>query len=128
MADISRDSDTVELDEPPVFEFGERVIARYNVRNDGTYCGKDIGDLLVRKGEIGFVTSIGTFLQQYYIYAVEFLESGTRVGMRGRELVSLDHLPDHVVEALGADKVQQLKQVYWSVKPEEQAQQGEHHV
>jgi nitrogen fixation protein NifZ len=32
------------------------------------------------------VISIGTFLQQYYIYGVEFLESGFRVGMKRKEL------------------------------------------
>lgn len=101
MGDISRDSDTVELTAPPTFNYGERVISRYTIRNDGTYCGKDIGEVLARKGDIGFITSIGTFLQQYYIYAVEFLDTGHRVGMRGRELVSLDNLPPHVVEALG---------------------------
>ena len=111
MSDISRDSDTVELTAPPVFKYGERVISRYTIRNDGTYCGKDIGEVLARKGDIGFITSIGSFLQQYYIYAVEFLDTGNRVGMRGRELVSIDNLPEHVIEALGAEKLQQLKQV-----------------
>ncbi|MCP2848952.1 nitrogen fixation protein NifZ, partial [Salmonella enterica subsp. enterica serovar Typhimurium] len=71
MGDISRDSDTVELTAPPVFKYGERVVSRYTIRNDGTYCGKDIGEVLAKKGDVGFVTSIGTFLQQYYIYAVE---------------------------------------------------------
>jgi len=77
------------------------VISRFTVRNDGTYCGKDIGDVLVSKGDVGYVSSIGTFLQQYYIYAVEFVESGHRVGMRGRELVSLDRLPAEVLQRLG---------------------------
>jgi nitrogen fixation protein NifZ len=107
MGDISRDSDTVELTAPPVFKYGERVVSRYTIRNDGTYCGKDIGEVLAKKGDVGFVTSIGTFLQQYYIYAVEFLGTGHRVGMRGRELVSLDNLPPHVVEVLG-ERVHQL--------------------
>jgi nitrogen fixation protein NifZ len=78
MSDINRDDDTVELVHPPRFEMGERVISRSVVRNDGTYNGRDIGDVLVRKGEIGYVRSIGTFLQQFYIYAVEFTESGHR--------------------------------------------------
>ena len=39
-----------------------------------------------RKGEEGYVVSIGTFLQQFYIYGVEFLESGNRVGMKRKEL------------------------------------------
>ncbi|MEA1675930.1 nitrogen fixation protein NifZ [Nitrospirillum sp. BR 11163] len=56
------------------------------VRNDGTYAGKEIGDILARKGEEGYVVSIGTFLQQFYIYGVEFLGSGNRVGMKRKEL------------------------------------------
>lgn len=111
MADISRDSDTVELSAPPQFRYGERVVSRFTVRNDGTYCGKDIGELLVSRGDIGFVTSIGSFLQQYYIYAVEFLDTGHRVGMRGRELVSLDNLPPHVIEALGEEKLRRLRKL-----------------
>jgi nitrogen fixation protein NifZ len=101
MADISREDDTLEIAFPPRFAMGERVLSRSVVRNDGTYNGKDIGDVLVQKGEIGFVRSIGTFLQQFYIYAVEFAESGHRVGMRAKELCTLDHLPDDVLAQLG---------------------------
>ncbi len=101
MGDARRDSDEVELVDPPRFTYGERVVSRFTVRNDGTYCGRDIGDVLVRRGEVGFVHSIGTFLQQYYIYAVEFVESGHRVGMRARELVSLDCIAPEVLERLG---------------------------
>ncbi|WP_310447005.1 nitrogen fixation protein NifZ [Thiobacillus sp.] len=86
MAKISRDSDVVELTAQPIFEYGQKVKSLKVVRNDGTYAGKDIGEILVRKGEIGYVTSIGTFLQQFYIYGTEFIESGNRVGMRGKEL------------------------------------------
>jgi nitrogen fixation protein NifZ len=121
MGDISRDSDTVELTAPPQFKYGERVVTRYTIRNDGTYCGKDIGDVLARKGDIGFITSIGSFLQQYYIYAVEFLDTGNRVGMRGRELVSLDQLPDHVIEALGPEKLAQLATIKLGTKVGESA-------
>ena len=108
MSDINRDDDSVELVHPPRFEMGERVISRSVVRNDGTYNGRDIGDVLVRKGEIGFVRSIGTFLQQFYIYAVEFTESGHQVGMRAKELCTLDHLPDEVLAALG-DRAELLR-------------------
>ena len=90
MPDIARDSDLVELDGPPRFDFGEKVVSRYTVRNDGTFRGKDIGEILVRKGDVGYVHSIGTFLQQYYIYGVMYVERGYCVGMKGRELVSLD--------------------------------------
>ena len=101
MADIARDSDEVELAFAPRFAIGERVISRAVVRNDGTFGGKDIGAVLVRKGEVGFVRSIGTFLQQFYIYAVEFTASGHRVGMRARELCTLDQLPADVLARLG---------------------------
>jgi len=86
MTKISRDSDIVELNGPPVYAYGDRVRARRMVRNDGTFPGREIGDVLVRKGESGYVTSIGTFLQQFYIYGVEFVDSGCRVGMRLKEL------------------------------------------
>ncbi|MDE2372304.1 MAG: nitrogen fixation protein NifZ [Burkholderiales bacterium] len=103
MADINRDGDSIEIADPPRFEMGERVVARCIVRNDGTYNGYDIGHVLVQRGEIGFVRSIGTFLQQFYIYAVEFSASGHQVGMRAKEICTLDHLPDDVLERLGAD-------------------------
>ncbi|MBQ0933067.1 nitrogen fixation protein NifZ [Ideonella sp. 4Y16] len=102
MADIARDDDTVELAHPPRYAMGERVASRSVIRNDGTYPGKAIGDVLVERGDIGYVRSIGTFLQQFYIYAVEFPASGHQVGMRAKELCTLDHLPDEVLARLGA--------------------------
>ena len=90
MSNIVRDSEVVELNNPPVYRYGDKVKAKRTVRNDGTYAGKEIGDVLVKKGEEGVVVSIGTFLQQFYIYGVEFVESGNRVGMKRRELLSLD--------------------------------------
>ncbi|MGY3387939.1 nitrogen fixation protein NifZ [Bradyrhizobium sp. USDA 3311] len=90
MNSIVRDSDVVELSDPPVFSFGQKLRANRTIRNDGTYRGKEIGDVLVKKGEVGYVVSIGTFLQQFYIYGVEFLESGYRVGMKRKELEPVD--------------------------------------
>ena len=99
MSNIVRDSDVVELAGPPVFEYGEKVRARRMVRNDGTYAGKDIGEILVKKGEEGYVVSIGTFLQQFYIYGVEFIESGNRVGMKRKELDPVDVFEDEDEES-----------------------------
>lgn len=101
MVDIRRDSDEIELASPPRFTYGERVVARSVVRNDGTYNGRDVGEVLVRRGEVGYVTAIDTFLQQFYIYAVDFVESGHRVGMLAKELCTLDRLPDEVLAQLG---------------------------
>ncbi|MGY8666951.1 nitrogen fixation protein NifZ [Bradyrhizobium sp. UFLA05-109] len=86
MNNIVADSDIVELTAPPFFDFGEKVRANRTIRNDGTYAGKEIGDILAKKGEVGYVISIGTFLQQFYIYGVEFIESGRRVGLKRKEL------------------------------------------
>jgi nitrogen fixation protein NifZ len=86
MSNIVRDSDVVEITAPPVYGYGEMVRAKRVIRNDGTYAGKDIGEILAKKGEIGYVVSIGTFLQQFYIYGVEFTESRNRVGMKRKEL------------------------------------------
>ncbi len=86
MAKISRDSDVVELTSPPWFDYGQKVRVIKTIRNDGTFPGKDIGEILVKKGDLGYVTSIGTFLQQFYIYGVEIIDRGYRVGLRGKEL------------------------------------------
>jgi nitrogen fixation protein NifZ len=90
MSNIVRDGWVVELDGPPHFEYGAKVRARNMVRNDGTFAGKEIGEVLVQKGEVGYVVSIGTFLQQFYIYGVEFLTTGYRVGMKRRELETVE--------------------------------------
>jgi nitrogen fixation protein NifZ len=90
MPDVARDSAVVELDAPPRFDYGAKVVSRFTVRNDGTFRGKDIGEILVRKGDVGYVHSIGTFLQQFYIYGVMFMERGHCVGMKGRELAPAD--------------------------------------
>ena len=83
---INRDEGVVEIEEPPRFEYGQKVRSRRSIRNDGTFPGREIGDILVKKGDEGYVTSIGTFLQQFYIYGVDFVAHGYRVGMKGREL------------------------------------------
>lgn len=99
MAKISRDSDIVELTADPVFDYGAKVKSIKTIRNDGTYAGKDIGEVLVKKGDIGYVTSIGTFLQQFYIYAVDFVDTGHRVGMRSKELEAVVNEPARSEEA-----------------------------
>jgi nitrogen fixation protein NifZ len=83
-------AEEVETRGQPLFKPGIKVVSTKYVKNDGTYAGRDVGEVLVRKGDVGYVRDIGTFLQRYYIYAVEFIETGIVVGMRGRELAELD--------------------------------------
>lgn len=69
------------------FDFGESVRLTRNVRNDGTYPGMAVGELLIRRGSIGNVIEMGTFLQDQVIYTVHFLDQGRMVGCRAEELI-----------------------------------------
>lgn len=75
-----------ELWDKALYERGDKVVALKDVRNDGTYPGSRIGEFLIRKGEVGYVTQVGTYLNRFYVYAVDFLESERLVGMRAHEL------------------------------------------
>lgn len=78
--------ETVEIDGRPAFCVGEKVRARILVRNDGSYLGRRVGDELIAAGETGYVRGIGTFLQRFFIYEVDFIERGMVIGMRAKEL------------------------------------------
>ena len=72
------------------WDYGEAVRLTRNVRNDGTYPGLDPGAFLVRRGSIGYVVDVGTFLQDQIIYSVNFLDEGKVVGCREEELIGAD--------------------------------------
>ena len=78
--------DEIELISPPAFDLEQKVRLRKLIRNDGTFPGKEVGAHLAKKGDIGYVVDIGTYLQTYYIYAVHFIEKGVVVGCRKKEL------------------------------------------
>lgn len=71
----------------PRFEFGATVRVIRNVRNDGTYPGMDIGNMLVKRGSVGYVQNVGTFLQDQIIYSVHFMDVNKVIGCRDEELV-----------------------------------------
>lgn len=79
----------------PRYEFGSEVRLIRNVRNDGTYPGTEVGELLMRRGSIGCVYDVGTYLQDQLIYRVHFLDEGRTVGCREEELISAS---DHWVQ------------------------------
>lgn len=70
----------------PRYEYGESVRVIRNVRNDGTFPGEVTGKLLIRRGSIGYVRDVGTFLQDQIVYSVDFIEAGMMVGCREQEL------------------------------------------
>jgi nitrogen fixation protein NifZ len=72
------------------WDFGDAVRVTRNVRNDGTYPGEETGALLIRRGGVGHVVDIGTFLQDQVIYSVHFLDEGRIVGCREEELIGAE--------------------------------------
>jgi len=88
----------------PKFEYGTAVRVIRNLRNDGTYPGEPSGRLLVRRGSVGYVRDVGTFLQDQLIYSVDFIERGIMVGCREQEL-QLDSDPWIPVRFEFRDKV-----------------------
>lgn len=87
-------SEEIEIDSPPVFDMGQRVKVRKLIRNDGTFPGKDVGFHLAKKGDVGYIVGIGTYLQRSYVYSVHFLDSNYVVGCLSRELdLAEDHKP-----------------------------------
>ena len=72
------------------FDYGHAVRVIRNIRNDGTYPGEKTGNLLVRRGSVGFVRNRGTFLQDQVIYEVHFIDQGRVVGCREEELIDAE--------------------------------------
>jgi nitrogen fixation protein NifZ len=71
----------------PRFEFGEAVRVIRNVRNDGTYPGMDTGEILIKRGSVGYVQNVGTFLQDQIIYSVHYIDVNMVIGCREEELI-----------------------------------------
>jgi len=74
----------------PVFDYEDAVRVTRTIRDDGSFPGKSRGDVLIRKGAIGYVRDIGTFLQDQVIYQIHFFEQDYTVGCREQELISAD--------------------------------------
>lgn len=74
----------------PEYDYGEVVRVVRNIRDDGTFPGKQRGDLIVRKGSTGYVRDVGVFLQDQLIYQVHFIDEDLIVGCRSQELIPAD--------------------------------------
>jgi nitrogen fixation protein NifZ len=72
------------------WDLGDAVRVIRNVRNDGTYPGMETGAPLIRRGSVGHVLDVGTFLQDQIIYSVHFLDVGRIVGCREEELIGAE--------------------------------------
>lgn len=77
---------------PTRWRIDDEVRVVRNVKNDGTFSGAGTGDLLVRRGSVGQVVDIGTFLQDQIIYSVRFYDEHRIVGCREEELIGIDEV------------------------------------
>ncbi|MCB9947585.1 MAG: nitrogen fixation protein NifZ [Rhodospirillaceae bacterium] len=84
------ESESLEVDTPPLFQPGQKVRAAVAVRSDGSYMGAATGDVLIEAGAVGYIRGMGEFLQRHRIYAVDFFEHARIVGMRAHELELLE--------------------------------------
>jgi nitrogen fixation protein NifZ len=81
--------------EPGGFALDDTVVARTDLRNDGTYPDPGIprGAILVPEGTEGQVIDIGLYLQRNIVYAVRFA-NGRLVGSLARELAPVPGTTD----------------------------------
>jgi nitrogen fixation protein NifZ len=85
------------------FGIGQKVQLLEDIKNDGTYPHAPIGAIMVQKGAIGYIKSIGEFLQVIRVYEVHFLDVNALievVGCREHELLAMEDYRDEVQEEL----------------------------
>lgn len=90
-------------EEKAKFGVGQKVQLLEDIKNDGTYPHAPIGEIMVEKGSIGYIRTIGEFLQVIRVYEVHFLESKGLVeivGCREHELEAMEDYRDEVQEEL----------------------------
>ena len=74
----------------PKYEYGSKVRVIHNIRNDGSFPGSLKGDMLIRRGEVGYVRQAGIFLQEEVIYQIHFLERDLMLGCKEKELMDAE--------------------------------------
>ena len=91
-------------EEKAKFGVGQKVELLSDIVNDGTYPHDKIGTLMMPKGSVGYIKSIGEFLQVIRVYEVHFfgvLDVPVEVvGCREHELFALEDYRDEVEEEL----------------------------
>ena len=90
-------------EEEAKFGIGQKVKLLEDIKNDGTYPHAPIGALMVQKGAVGYIKSIGEFLQVIRVYEVHFLDVNALievVGCREHELEAMEDYRNEVEEEL----------------------------
>ncbi|HHH18941.1 MAG TPA: nitrogen fixation protein NifZ, partial [Campylobacterales bacterium] len=83
-----------------------------DIVNDGTYPHAPIGTLMMPKGSIGYIKTVGEFLQVIRVYEVHFFGSDMEVdivGCREHELEALEEYVDEAAEEMAIMKAHREK-------------------
>jgi len=81
----------------PKFFLGQKVKLLEDVKNDGTYPYLTIGEVMIKKGSVGYIRTIGEFLQVIRVYEVHFLDAEAVIeviGCREHELEAMEPYRD----------------------------------
>ena len=91
-------------EEKAKFGVGQKVKLIKEIVNDGTYPHSPIGTLMMPADAIGYIRSVGEFLQVIRVYEVHFLGVEDTpveiVGCREHELEAMEDYRDEVEEEL----------------------------
>ena len=80
-------------EDEPKFGIAQKVELLEDIVNDGTYPHSQIGQIMMKKGSIGYIKDIGEFLQVIRVYEVHFFGTNMDVeiiGCREHELKALE--------------------------------------
>lgn len=94
------------------FHPGQKVKLLEDIVNDGTYPHTPIGTLMMPKGSIGYVKTMGDFLQVIRVYEVHFFGTDMlidAVGCREHELEAMETYVDEVAEEFAIMKAHREK-------------------
>lgn len=86
-------------EELPKYHTGQKVKLLEDVVNDGTYPHSPIGTLMMKKDSIGYIKTMGEFLQVIRVYEVHFFGVDAPVevlGCREHELEALEVYEDEM--------------------------------
>lgn len=87
----------------PKFNVGQKVKLLEDIVNDGTYPHSPIGTLMMEKGSIGYIKTMGDFLQVIRVYEVHFVSIDRDIeiiGCREHELEAMDNYKSEMEEEI----------------------------
>ena len=104
-------------EDAPKFGIGQKVKLIKEIVNDGTYPHSPIGTLMMPVDAIGYIKSVGEFLQVIRVYEVHFLGVDIApvevVGCREHELEAMEDYRDEVEEEL--EFMRKHREKYYSI-------------